>query len=149
MAQRVNRSGFADARCQRLVLRGDVVLIAFFGVMAWRISTAIRRESHIFAEFNQPRSLAFLVLLFPLGPLVLFFAALLPLLAWPLAAACFVPALVVSRQRIYVFERAGTDRVRAARTASSHAFGTSILGLSYIAIHVVLTLTFAGYAASA
>lgn len=128
----------------------DIVFTILFIVMAWRISARVRRESNIFVEFKQPKSLAFIVFLFPLGPLALLVGtASVPLVGWLVAIACFLPAFVTSRRRVYVFERAGTDRVKAALEACQQAFGTALLGLIYIAVHIVLALAFSAYAPDA
>lgn len=120
----------------------DIIFIVFFGVMAIRVAVAVVQESRIFREFNQSRSLALVVLLFPLGPIV--YLASVFRLGWVIAviaaAACYLPGLVIARQRLSAFERAGTDRVRKARNAATQAFGTAIAGLLYSAIVLVFTL---------
>src|SRR5262245_46794587 len=120
----------------------DAVLLIFFGVMAVRVATAVSREATVFREFQQSRSLAFLALLFPLGPLVML-AGLnrIGLLGSVLvAAACYLPALLSARRLMRAFDQAGTDRVSKAQSAASQAFGTALVGLLYVA--VVFTLGF-------
>lgn len=114
----------------------DITLFVVFGVMAVRIARMVHAESAIFLEFNQSRSIAALVFLFPLGPLVLITGTfrLGWLVAVILAAPCYLPALVVARRRVAAFERAGTDRVHPAKSAVTEAFGTALAGLLYIAV---------------
>jgi hypothetical protein len=114
----------------------EIVLFIAFGVMAVRIARAVYTESAIFLEFKQSRSIAALVFLFPLGPIVLLLGSfrLGWLVAIVLAAACYLPGLVVAKRRLAAFERAGTDRVHPARSAVSQAFGTALAGLLYVAV---------------
>ena len=113
----------------------DLALLGVFIVMAYRIATGVRRESAVLREFNQSRAVQFLVLLFPLGPLIMFIGvARLPFsLAFLAAAACYLPALVVARRSSRELETAGTDRVQRARSLMGEAFGTALLGLVYVA----------------
>lgn len=121
----------------------DLALLILFCVMAYRIAAAISRESPIFQEFGQPRTLAFLVVFFPFGSLVLFAGKFF--LPAPLvlagAAACYVPAFISARSVGSALERAGTDRVRAAREAVSQAFGTALVGLAYVGLSLLYTIS--------
>jgi hypothetical protein len=123
----------------------DVAFLILFCVMAVRIARAVFRESAIFREFNQSRVLGAVVLLYPLGPLVAMVGAwrLGAVLAFTLAAACYFPGLLVARRLSHALERAGTDRVRGARSAASEAFGTAIVGFLYVAVLFVLTFAVA------
>ena len=128
----------------------DVFLLLFFGVMAYRIASAVSREGAIFREFNQPKSIGPFACLFPMGPIVLLTGVsrvglLVSLVA---AAGCYLPALFVARRRIQAFERAGTDRVKGALSASSQAFGTALAGLIYLGVVVVVAFVFQVYAPS-
>jgi len=120
----------------------DITLFIVFIVMAVRIARIVRAESPIFLEFKQSRSIAALVFLFPIGPLVLNLGTfrLGWLVAIVLAAACYLPGLLVARERIAAFERAGTDRVHPAKNAASQAFGTALVGLIYVAVALAFTL---------
>ncbi len=120
----------------------EIVLFIVFGVMAVRIARIVHVESAVFLEFKQSRSIAALVFLFPLGPLVLFLGPfrLGWLVAVVLATACYLPALVVARRRVAAFERAGTDRAHPAKSAASQAFGTALAGLIYVAVVLLLFL---------
>jgi hypothetical protein len=122
----------------------DIALLILFCVMAYRIAAAIRRESAIFLEFQQSRVLGATALLFPLGPVTMFFlSARIPLLALIVCVACYLPSLFIARRIGGAFESAGTDRVRGARAAVSQAFGTSLVGLIYTA--TVFTIMFASF----
>jgi hypothetical protein len=119
----------------------DIALLIVFGVMAYRTIQAVRNEAQILAEFKQSQAVALLAVLFPLGPLVLFVAAVvMPFpLAFVVAAFCYLPALIVSRQQLRILETAGTDRVQKARAAATQAFGTALVGLIYVAISFAFT----------
>jgi hypothetical protein len=120
----------------------EIALFIVFGVMAVRIARIVHAESAVFLEFKQSRSIAALVFLFPLGPLVLFMGTfrLGWLVAIVLATACYLPGLVVARRRVAAFERAGTDRVHPAKSAASQAFGTALAGLMYVAVVLLFFL---------
>ena len=120
----------------------EIILFIAFGMMAVRIARTVRSESAVFLEFKQSRSIAALVFLFPLGPLVLLIGTfrLGWLVAIVLAIACYLPGLVVARRRIAAFERAGTDRVHPAKSAASQAFGTALAGLLYVVVALLFFL---------
>ena len=108
----------------------ELALLVFFGVMAFRIANAVSRETVIFREFHQPRTL-----LFSLGPLIVL-AGLnrVGLVVSTIAGAmCYLPALLNARRLMHAFDTAGTDRVRRAHSTASQAFGTVLAGLLYIA----------------
>lgn len=120
----------------------DLILIIAFTVIAIRTSLIVIREAAVFREFNQSRSLALLVFLVPLGPIV--YLVSVHRLGWLVAAlgsaACYVPAFVAARRRLSAFDRAGTDRVNTARNAASHVVGAAIVGLVYCAVALAFTL---------
>lgn len=120
----------------------DIALMIFFCVMTYRIATAIYRESKIFQEFKQPRTLALAVMFFPFGPLVLLAGATrLPFpIAFIGAAVCYIPALFIARRLGLAFEKAGTDRVKAAQAVVSQAYGTALAGLIYVAFILVFAV---------
>lgn len=123
----------------------DIAFLILFCVMAYRIATSIFRESEIFEEFKQHRTLAFLVMLFPLGSSAMFIGiARLPFyLAYVGAAICFIPALIFAHRLGLAFEVAGTDRVKDAKKAVTEAFGTAIAGLIYVALNFVSAISVA------
>lgn len=113
-----------------------LVATIVFTTMAFRIAKTVRRESAILREFGQSRSLAFLVFLFPLGPFI--YLLTVYRLGWIIAvvaaAACYLPSFIVAKRQLHVFDRAGTDRVRAAQGAATQALGTAIGGLVYTGV---------------
>jgi hypothetical protein len=127
----------------------DIVLFIGFVLVSARVASSVRRELPVFEEFKQPKSLALFVLLFPIGPVALL---VLPhrvgwLPAAILAVACYLPALLTSRQRIAAFEISGTDRTDAALKSAHLAFGASLVGLIYVSIFVVLIFAASGVGA--
>lgn len=116
-----------------------VVLTGTFVVMAYRIAKTVRRESAIFLEFKQPKTLGWLVFLFPCGPVIYFVlsyrAGFIGLI---LMALCFLPGCIAAKKRISAFDRAGTDRVNRAKSAAVQAFEMSIVGFVYTASIFVL-----------
>ena len=124
----------------------DIAMFILMVVMAVRISRAVGREKAIFEEFRQPTSLGPASLLYPLGPIVVLAGTWIigSIAALILAAACFVPGLLISRSRMRAFERSGTDRTKGALEASTQAFGAALAGLLYlsvVAIFVAINLT--------
>ena len=112
----------------------DIAVFFALAYMSFRVIRALREEASIRAEFKQGSKLIFLVALLPVGPIALLTTALLAPFPVPhaLAAACFIPALVCSRQQAHALETAGTDRVQHLRSATSEAFGASLAGLAYL-----------------
>lgn len=111
-----------------------IVFLILFCVMGFRVALGVYRNSTIFREFDQSRALGALALLYPLGPLALMisparFGWLPPFI---LAAACYIPALVVAKRVGQAFDRAGTDRVKAALTTVSQASISAMVGLLYV-----------------
>lgn len=121
----------------------DLAFMIAFSVMAVRIAKTIWRETGIFREFHQPKTLALLVFLFPLGPFLLLFGAryLSLLVAVILAVGCYLPALLSARKIAYAFERAGTDRVKRALGAAREAFGMALVGLVYVTVVFTIAIT--------
>ena len=114
----------------------DIAAFIFFSVMSYRIAWAVRHEASILGEFKQSQSLAVLVLLYPLGPIVLLVGSVLtPFpIAYLVAVSCYVPALLTARRQSLALETAGTDRVRNAQAAISQAFGIALTGVCYVAV---------------
>lgn len=121
----------------------DFALLVFFGFMAARIARVVWREAPIYREFNQSRSLGYLVLLFPLGPVLALTAT--ARLGWLFAAllviACYLPGFIAARRHLSFFERAGTDRIKSAESAASQAYGTAIVGFVYTGLLLVFMLS--------
>jgi len=119
----------------------DILALIVFVGMAYRIFTAVRRESVIFAEFKQSTALGYAALLFPLGPIsMLLIGTRAPLIGISLCAVCYIPALVLARRATSTFDRAGTDRVKTAKSVAWQAFTTAVGGLAYAAVVLVLAL---------
>jgi hypothetical protein len=118
----------------------DLVILIVFVVVTVRITRTVSRESPIFVEFNQPTHLRLATFLYPLGPLILLIATwrIGFLAAGALAAACYIPGLVIARRLSNGFERAGTDRVKAAQEIASEAFVAALGGLIYVCVTVLL-----------
>lgn len=119
----------------------DLVLLVFFGVMAARIARLVWREAAIYREFNQSLSLGYLVLLFPLGPILALTTMLRLgwLVALVLVLACYLPGFIAARRHLSFFERAGTDRVKSAESAASQAYGTAVVGFIYTSLLLIFT----------
>jgi hypothetical protein len=119
----------------------DVVAFIIFTGMTYRIVVTVKRESAVFAEFNQSMAVGYSALLFPLGPIIMFLVGTrMPVIGILLCAACYVPGLVSGRRATVGFDRTGTDRVKAANGAAWEAFGTAIAGLVYVAVILVLVV---------
>ena len=120
----------------------DIIIIIFFGVMAFQVAKAVKREKKILIEFNQSTLVGWFSLLFPLGPIV--YLTTVYRLGWVpaivLMVLCYLPALIASRKLISALEIAGTDRVNKAKNAATKSFGTSVAGLLYAGI--ILSMIF-------
>jgi hypothetical protein len=128
----------------------DVLLLVFFGVMAYRIAIAVRHERPIFLEFGQSRNLGHTAFLFHLGPVAtLLLLGRSPLLAFLATIACYLPGLVLAHRVGAALQRAGTDRVNAAKSVATQAFGTALVGLIYavgVFLYVVIIAVYVGVA---
>lgn len=114
----------------------DIAVLIVLAVMSFRIVRTLRREMLILREFRLHQGLAFLVLLFPLGPLVLVgttFKVPFPF-AHVAAAACFIPGMLLARAQTRTLDSAGTDRVQGVQGALAEAFGAALLGLIYVSV---------------
>ena len=111
-------------------------MLGLFSLVAAAVAAVINQEALVFAEFRQPRTLAGLVWLYPLGPTVGFngIAWVGPAFSLALAALCFVPATIAARRLIAAFERAGTDRVDRALGAANLAMIGAIGGYSCVVV---------------
>jgi hypothetical protein len=120
----------------------DFVLLVFFGVMAARIARLVWTEAAIYREFNQSQSLGYLVLLFPLGPILALTTTfrLGWLVALVLVLGCYLPGFIAARRHLSFFERTGTDRVKNAESAASQAYGTAIVGFIYTSLLLIFAL---------
>lgn len=119
-----------------------MIEIAFL-IISILVFVALGRESEIFKEFKQPSTLRYVVLLIPCGPLFLTVGGLLHIpqpINFLAAFACYAPALVLARRVDLALQRAGTDRVKEAQKAVTHAFGAALVGIVYVAIVRVLAL---------
>lgn len=119
----------------------DIVFFVGFIIVAIRVAASVRAESAIFDEFALDKSLALLVLLFPIGPIALL---TLPhrvgwLPAAVVAAACYIPALVNSRELVAAFDCSGTDRTEPALKSAHEAFGAALVGILYVGIFVIMS----------
>lgn len=125
----------------------DLAIFVTLLVIAISASKAIRTQSVIFAEFEQSNVLAFMVFLFPAGPLIMIFgAAIFPaIVVFILAAICYIPALLIARRQKSAFQMAWTDRVRASREALTGVISVAFIGLIYLSVVAVLTLAFTSY----
>lgn len=121
-----------------------ILSFIFFAVMSYRVFPALRRQAAVLAEFGQAPSLAYWTLLFPLGVLILMIGSyyLIFLLAYILALACYLPAMVISRRQARALDRAGTDRVQKAQAALNLAFGTALVGVIYVAMNFILAVAY-------
>jgi hypothetical protein len=118
----------------------DFALFILFCVMAYRVASGVKREASILREFGQSKVLGMTAFFLPLGPLALIFGKfwLVPIVAFLIALACYVPTFAIARRQGRVLEKAGTDRVQKAQSVISQAFGTALVGLIYVAIAVAM-----------
>src|SRR5262245_45246257 len=125
-----------------MLLLVHVAIFVVFAIVTVRIAKDLSSESAVLIELNQPTSLRFAAFLFPLGPMVLLVApwALGFLLAAAIAAACYVPGLVLARRLSKGLESARTDRVKPAQETASEAIIAACGGLVYTGLYVLLSI---------
>jgi Ca2+/Na+ antiporter len=113
-----------------------IALLTVLLVLGIRTFVALRRESAVRSEFKQSSQLDWLVLLYPLGPAALLIGPLLLPQAILLAmvAAFYAYILMVASRQRSALERAGTDRVKGALSATSSASLGAIVGLIYVGL---------------
>jgi uncharacterized membrane protein len=123
----------------------NLVLFLTFCAVTLRTARAVRRERAIYAEFGQTTALMLLVLPFPLAwPLAWFAGLALPhFFAWAFAALCFLPALLLGRRQMQVFERCGTSRAQGAEEAAAGAVGFATLGVAILGVRIAWTVLLA------
>ncbi len=124
----------------------DIVLLITLLAFGIRAFLNLRREADVRKEFGQSRLLDGLVLLYPLGPFVLFAGShFLPRLLLVVGVgAFFIGAWIVSSRQREALERAGTDKVKGALAATSTATVGAMIGTLYIG--VVSIFSFISYA---
>ena len=114
----------------------DIAIFIALLVLSYMAFSALRRELAVRREFGQSSILEVLVLLFPLGPALIFIGRFfLPqAILFICVAAFFIAAfLVASRQRT-ALECSGTDRAKGALAATSAASLGAIVGFIYVGL---------------
>ncbi len=91
----------------------------------------------MFVEFNVPTSLGLWVWLFPVPPILTFFAV--PgvtqlLFGYAVAILFFVPGLVAAVHARKVFQTAGTDRVDRAQRIADEAVLGGVIGVLVVLV---------------
>lgn len=118
----------------------DIAFLLLFCIVSYSSIRTLRREKQIISELGLSQAIAWLTLLFPFGPIVLFIGtATLPLpLPHLVATACYVPSVLVAYTQTRHLDRVGTDRTDNAQKATSRIFNTALIGLAYVAASFVL-----------
>jgi len=113
-----------------------IALLIVLLILGIRAFLALRRESAVRSEFKQSQWLDWLVLLYPLGPIVLLIGPLLlpQIVRLTVIGAFYACVLVVASRQRTALERAGTDRVKDALSATSSASLGAIVGLIYVGL---------------
>ncbi len=119
----------------------SVVLTIVFAIVALRIASSVRKEASVFREFAQSSLLGPAVLLFPLGPMILWAGAQrFGFFALALGAICYLPGLILSNRSRNAFERVGNIRANEALEASHSAFVASACGLGYVVLVLIVSV---------
>ena len=128
-----------------------LVVTVVFGVIALRVARSVLKDAAVYREFQQTKSLALVVFLYPLGPPLLFAgpARVGWLLSVLVAIGCYLPGLFISMRNRRAFERAGWDRAVSALHSTSVASATAVGGLVYVALVAGLVLAFSSIAPDA
>jgi len=119
----------------------DIAVFITLLIISYRSSKSIRDNSEILKEFKQSKILSVLVFVYPIGPILLFVSAGIPLmLLYLLAAACYIPQLIIAHNQKNVLNCAGTDRVDEVNRAISLASLGAIIGLLYLSAGAIITI---------
>lgn len=140
-------TGFSAKNGVKHLMLLDLAIFITLLVIALKASKAIRTQSAIFTEFEQSNVLALLVFLYPAGPIIkILGGAYFPaVMVFGLTTICYIPALVIARKQISVFQVAGTDRVRTSKDALTSVVSGAFIGLIYLSVVLVLTIAFSSY----
>ena len=110
-------------------------------VISYRSAKAIRNNSNILEEFKQSKILSILVFIYPIGPLLMYTSSVIPLvIIYPLAAACYIPQLIIARKQNEILSCTGTDRVYEVKKAISLASLGALIGLVYLSAGLIMTI---------
>ena len=127
----------------------DIAILITLLYISYKASKSLRNESEVLKEFNISNTLSFLVFIYPLGPVLLIFGAVIPhIILYPLVAACFLPQLLLAIKQKSLLELTGTDRANKAKEALSLASLGAIVGLLYLAVVLVLVFAITSVATS-
>jgi hypothetical protein len=131
-------------RHHRMIAIFASICLAIFAARAWVL---ISRHSGELSKLGRRWVLAGLCLLYPIAPFVLMLGIPIigALASVVIAAACYVPALLLGRRALRVLECQGTDRVEGAISAVSSVIGGAIAGLSYVVIIGIFVVTWHFY----
>jgi len=120
----------------------DIALLIVLFALGIRAFVGLRKESTVRKEFGYVRSLDWLTILYPLGPITLLVGqTFIPRLFLLIFVASFYACalLMASRQR-NLLECSGTDRVRYALAATSSASLGALVGIIYVALAGIFVL---------
>lgn len=116
-------------------------LLVFFGGMALRISKILQSEAITLEIYEVPRTMQFLVFLFPAGPVLLLHGTVyVPFSLGALGALlCYLPTMLLARKQAHRLQTAGTDRVARAENAISEALGVALAGVVFVVAATAIT----------
>jgi len=120
----------------------DIALFITLLFIAYRSSKAINNESEILNEFNISKILVFLVYIYPIGPILLVFGAVIPqAILYPIVAVCYLPQLWLAKKQSLKLESAGTNRVKELSKGISLAIIGAIVGLLYLCFIIIVSIS--------
>ena len=109
------------------------VLLALL-VLSVRAFVALHRQSNILTEFEQPKLLLVLVLIYPLAPFILLLGPyfLSRVLLLVIVGLFFGFSWFIASKQSRALECAGTDRVKSTLVATNTATLGAIVGIIYV-----------------
>ena len=109
-------------------------------IISYKASSAIRKNSLIFSEFNLSKVLSLLVYTYPLAPiLIMTNNETAILLLYSLVLIGYIVSLVISKKQSVVLSHAGTDRVNSAKDALSLVTLGASISIGYLFLMLVIS----------
>ncbi|MFK5893907.1 MAG: hypothetical protein QM504_11865 [Pseudomonadota bacterium] len=120
----------------------DIILFITLLYIAYKSSKTINNESEILKEFSISKALSFLVYIYPAGPILVIFSAVVPqVILYPIVAACYLPQLILAKKQSIILERAGTNRVKELEKGLTLAIIGAIIGLAYLCFIIIVSIS--------
>ena len=120
----------------------DIALFITLLYIAYKASKSLNKEPEILNEFGISKILSLLVYIYPLGPILLIFGAVIPqIFLYPIVAGCYLPQLILAKKQSLILESVGTNRVKELENGISLAIIGAIIGLIYLGFIIIISIS--------